>query len=212
MADTADSKSAGLTGREGSSPSSPTISTLTVTEFMNLPRHAGVRQELHHGKLFETALVKSLHTKMQDAFVEALNEVLDPAYKAIKEFPFRPLPEFEAWVADVAIVEKARWEATPEDDYFAGTPLLVIEILSPSNTASEMLDREQTCLSSGAIEFWLLDPKRRTVRTTSSHGQSRSYNGQTAISPYQQPAYISPSPAFFQKQPENFASLAALYV
>jgi len=54
----------------------------------------------------------------------------------------------------VAFVSTDRWEKT--DRYFEGAPEIVIEVLSPSNTAAEMMDKEQLCLENGAKEFWAL--------------------------------------------------------
>jgi Uma2 family endonuclease len=56
--------------------------------------------------------------------------------------PFRPLPEHELWAADVAYVSKERWEQIDPEDNLVGAPDLVIEVLSPSNTAAEINDRE----------------------------------------------------------------------
>ncbi len=120
---------------------------------------------------------KAIHTKLQDALTAALDEVIDADFEVDKEFPFQPLPEHECWVADVAVFDRARWDATPRNGYFAGVPQLVIEVLSPSNSASEMLDREQTCLSNGGRQFWLLDPDRRTVKVTTAEGVTRSFSG-----------------------------------
>lgn len=40
------------------------------------------------------------------------------------------------------------------DDYLRGAPDLIIEVLSPSNTATEICDKEKLCLENGAREFW----------------------------------------------------------
>ena len=143
---------------------------------MALPQPAaGVRHELHHGELVEMPPVKHLHTRTQRRLLEALSRILDPAFLVEKEFPFRPLSEYEVWVADVAVVDRARDQETPDDDYFRGVPEIVIEVLSPSNTASEMLEREAICLRHGAREFWLCDPFSRTVKVTTAEGRSRIY-------------------------------------
>ena len=155
---------------------------MTVAEFMNLPEPAGgFRQELHHGELFEMPPVKAIHTKLQNALVKALCSLSDARYEAIKELPFRPRAEHEVWVADVAVVDRAKWEATSNDDYFAGVPTIVIEVLSPSNTASEVFDRERMCLSNGGREFWVLDPRRQTIKVTTADGHTRSYSATEEI-------------------------------
>jgi len=41
-----------------------------------------------------------------------------------------------------------------------GSPELVIEVKSPSNTKDELHDRAMTTLAGdGAVEFWIVDPK-----------------------------------------------------
>jgi Uma2 family endonuclease len=102
---------------------------------------------------------------------------LNPAEHGVdKEFPFRPAPEYEVWVADVAIFSLALWEQTADDDYFCGVPAVVIEVLSPSNSASDMLDREETCLRHGGQEFWLVDPQRESVKVIRADGYSNIHD------------------------------------
>jgi Uma2 family endonuclease len=91
--------------------------------------------------------------------------------------PYRPLPEYEGWCADVAFVSKARWDSI--DRWLAGAPELVIDVLSPSNTAAELLEKEQICLENGAREFWIVDPKRRTVRVSTAGGHVTYKSGQS---------------------------------
>jgi Uma2 family endonuclease len=160
-----------------------TSALLSVAEFGRLPRPAGgIRQELHHGELFELPPVKKLHTKLQQRLVSLLAAVLRRAEHGIdKEFPFRPAPEYEVWIADVAVFSLAIWEQTAEDDYFRGVPAIVIEVLSPSNTASEMLDRESVCLRYGGQEFWLVDPQRESVKVIRADGYSSLYDAAGVI-------------------------------
>ncbi len=155
-----------------------TRTVLSVAEFARLPQAAGgVRQELHHGEVIELPPVKKLHTKLQRRLVELLQARVDPAAQAVdKEFPFRPTPELEVWIADVAVFSLTAWEETPDDDYFRGVPAVVVEVLSPSNTASEMLEREEMCLRHGGREFWLVDPQRESVKVVRAGGQSRTYD------------------------------------
>jgi len=141
-----------------------------------------VRQELHHGELVELPPVKKRHTKLQKHLVSLLEARLTPAeYGVDKEFPFRPAPEYEVWVADVALFGLALWEQTAADDYFRGVPAIVIEVLPPSNSASETLDREQICLRHGGREFWLVDPRRESVKVIRADGYSNVYDSTAAV-------------------------------
>ena len=148
---------------------------MTVEEFMALVPASDGRQELHHGQLVEMRPAKFLHTLTQRSIIEALHQVLDQRYLVEKEFPFRPTQEYEARVADVAVLDRARARSTPLDQYFSGVPEIVVEVLSPTNSASEMLDREAICLGHGGREFWLCDPVRQTVKVTTAAGFSRLY-------------------------------------
>src|ERR1700685_787267 len=81
---------------------------LSVAEFARLPQPVGgVRQELHHGELVELHPVEKVHTKLRKRLMSLLEAHLNPAEHGVnhgvdKEFPFRPAPEYEVWVADVA--------------------------------------------------------------------------------------------------------------
>ncbi len=160
-----------------------TSNLLSVAEFARLPRPAGgVRQELHHGELVELPPVKKRHTKLQKRLVALLEARLNPAeYGVDKEFPFRPAPEYEVWVADVALFSLLLWEQTADDDYFLGVPAIVIEVLSPRNNASEMMQREEICLVHGGKEFWLVDPQPETVKVIRVGGYATIHNGASMI-------------------------------
>lgn len=159
-----------------------TSTLLNVAEFARLRQPAGgVRQELHHGEVFELPPVKKLHTKLQKRLVSLVEASLrSTEFGVDKEFPFRPAAEYEVWVADVAVFSQRIWNETADDDYFRGVPAMVIEILSPSNTASEMLDREEVCLRHGGREFWLVDPERKSIKVIRADGSSTIHD-QTAV-------------------------------
>ena len=55
---------------------------------------------------------------------------------------------------------------------FLVAPDLVIEVLSPSNTMDEVLDRQNICLKNGCIAFWTVDPKRKSVMVTTADGKT----------------------------------------
>lgn len=162
-----------------------TSALLSVAEFARLPQPTGGgRQELHHGELVQLPPVKKLHTKLQKRLVSLLESYRDPAaYGVDKEFPFRPSPEYEVWIADVAMFSLSIWEETADDDYFRGVPAMVIEVLSPSNTASEMLEREEFCLSNGGQEFWLVDPLRECVKVVRADGYSSVHHLESSLPP-----------------------------
>ncbi|ODA38833.1 hypothetical protein DSBG_4387 [Desulfosporosinus sp. BG] len=44
-----------------------------------------------------------------------------------------------------------------------GTPVLVVEILSPSTRSKDMVDKLNTFMISGVREFWIVDPDQEII-------------------------------------------------
>jgi len=103
---------------------------------------------------------------------ELLTSLAEPGSYVDTEVAFRPLPEYELWVADVAYISAERFRQADPDDNIRGAPELVVEVLSPSNTAAEMLDRERVCLANGSREFWAVDPDRAQVKVSTPDGHT----------------------------------------
>jgi Uma2 family endonuclease len=51
----------------------------------------------------------------------------------------------------------------PKQGYFPGPPDLAVEVLSPHDTASEVLSKVQDWLDAGTASVWIADPERKTV-------------------------------------------------
>ncbi len=96
------------------------------------------------------------------------------------ELPFRALPENDLRVADVAFVTHERWREAGDDDLF-GAPDLTIEVLSPSNTASEIYEKIALCIENGCREFWVVDPRLRQVKVSTPDGLTRTYRSGESI-------------------------------
>jgi Uma2 family endonuclease len=154
-----------------------TTHLMTVAEYEQIPEtNAPFRYELHHGALVKVCHPKTRHHNTQWRLFELLAAQVGSAGFVRTEVAFRPLPEHEVWAADVAFVSKERWKQVDPDDYLRGAPELVIEVLSPSNTAEEMLDKEKTCLEGGCREFWVVNEKRRQVKVTTPDGVTKTYH------------------------------------
>ena len=65
--------------------------------------------------------------------------------------------------SDVCFYSNARLPESDDDDEKEVAPDLVVEVISPSNTRSEMLTKVQEYLNVGVLMVWLVYPKRRTV-------------------------------------------------
>jgi Uma2 family endonuclease len=145
----------------------------TFEEFEKIPNPPGHRYELRHGELCKVAFPKISHMEAQWQLRQLLQAAAGDGGKVHTEFPYRPLPEYECWCADVAYVPEARLETI--EDWLLGSPDLVIEVLSPSNTADEMLEKRKLCLENGSKEFWIVDMGRHQVEVSTPDGHSITY-------------------------------------
>ena len=146
---------------------------MTVEEFRSLPEgKGGVTFELRHGELVATTRPKIKHALIQHKTRDLLERLAELGSFVSVEMVFRPLPEYELWAADVGYLSKERNEKVDLDDNIHGAPDIVVEVLSPSNTAEELYDREQICLANGSKEFWVMDPDRRQVKVTTPDGRT----------------------------------------
>lgn len=149
---------------------------LTVSEFRQLPDPPGFRIELHNGEVIQVSPPKHKHFKIQQALRELLHRRLGQQGRVATEFPFIPGSDVEFRIADIAFITSIRFQSISDDDNLHGSPDLVVEVLSPSNTAAEMYEKERLCLASGALEFWVVDPNRDQVRVSSQSGPTRVYS------------------------------------
>ena len=152
---------------------------MTFAEFERLPNPPdGSRLELRHGEPNPVAPPKLDHTRVQWRIRRLLERAAADVGVVEKEIGFR-VGEHNYRIADVAYVSKARWDVAA--DYFDGPPEIVVEVLSPSNTATELNEKEKLCLENGSLEFWLVDPDLKIVRVSTPDGCSITYRSGQSI-------------------------------
>ncbi len=155
---------------------------ITVEEFRALPRPVGsFDYELHEGVLVPVTRPKLKHAVVQGRIRDLLRPLAPTGSYIEIEMAFRAKAEFELRVADVGYLCPERWACWDPEDNIHGAPDIVVEVLSPSNSAAEMYAKEQLCLETGASEFWVVDPKQSQVRVTSLTAPVRVYKSGQAI-------------------------------
>jgi Uma2 family endonuclease len=142
---------------------STSTTLVTVEEYLRLPEPGSGHYELHHGEVVLMPPPKWGHEEIQDKVQEIFKRLLDKLGRARMEMSFRPTAEYEVWRADVGVVLNNRASCTDLDGYLQGAPDLVVEVLSPSNTAEEINEKMAICLENGCSSFWIIDPKRKEV-------------------------------------------------
>ena len=149
---------------------------VTVEEFRKLPEDSGpVYHELRHGEGVSVARPKYKHYTIQRRIRRLLDQLQPPGGLVDIEFAFRPVAEHELRVADVAYVRAERERSIDSEDHLTGAPDIVIDILSPSNTAAEVYEKEKLCLEHGAEKFWVVDPDRHQVKVSTPDGHTITY-------------------------------------
>jgi Uma2 family endonuclease len=146
-----------------------TIATLlTAEDLLNLPpdnmRHELVRGELttmaptsdEHGSRAARITVRVGHfieeNKLGEYFVAETGFLLARKPDTVRA------PDF----AFVARERMARQGFTKK--FWPGAPDFVVEVLSPSDSASEVLEKIDEWLSAGTRLVWLVDPQKKTIR------------------------------------------------
>jgi Uma2 family endonuclease len=148
---------------------------VTFAEFDQIPNPPDAIYELHHGKLVKVVYPEFRHVRTRCQLRRLLEGVSESAANVVvvDKMPFRPLPEYEGWRADLAFLSKARWDSI--DEYLFGAPELVIEVLSRSGAGAEVLEKRRLCLENGSREFWVVDPMRGQVEISTPDGHTVAY-------------------------------------
>lgn len=76
-------------------------------------------------------------------------------------------------VPDVAFVSAARLSQVRTKGYPAVSPDLAVEVLSPSNSATEMIQKVDEYLKAGSRLVWIVDPETRSVTVWTKDGAAR---------------------------------------
>lgn len=143
-------------------------SVVTWSEFLRLPERPenAKRYELHDGEVVIVPPPRPLHLKVQRRLLDLLDPLGRRRGIVTMEFPYRPAPNLQYWVADLAFVPRAEWDAIPPDHYPVYTPPFIVEVLSPSNTAEKINRQRMLAMSAGTKEFWVVDAEQKTVHVT----------------------------------------------
>jgi Uma2 family endonuclease len=162
---------------------------MTFEEFERLPNPSDGVYELFHGEPITVSYPKNPHVQAQWQLRQLLQAAAGDSGRVYTEFPYRPLPEYECWGADVAYLPQVRWEMI--ENWFFGAPDLVIEVLSPSNTMATLRDKRKICLENGSLEFWVVDTNLHEVEVSTPDGRAIVYKSGQDI------------PLFFVENPEG---------
>lgn len=124
--------------------------------------------ELRRGKVLTMSPAGSEHGDIALAIGSRIRVFVDDhelgcAYAAETGFLLSRNPD-TVRAPDVGFVTKERLKAQQNSSkFFEGAPDLAVEVLSPSNTQVEMMDKVADFLNAGSRLVWIINPARRSV-------------------------------------------------
>lgn len=139
-------------------PLMPRQTEWTVDDLDDLPDD-GLQYELADGVLLVTPSPRPRHQRMLGRlYVRLVAACPDDLEVFLAPFDFRP-SRVTSLQPDVMVVRRA----DVDDVALQGTPLLVVEILSPSTRAKDLVLKRSLYAEAGVPSYWVLDPVEATV-------------------------------------------------
>jgi hypothetical protein len=86
---------------------------MTFEEYAKIPDPPEHKNELHHGELVKVPFPLFGHFRTQAQLRKLLELNAGDEFVVTTVLPYKPMPEYECWGADVACLSKARWDAIP---------------------------------------------------------------------------------------------------
>ena len=124
------------------------------------------------------------HARIQKRLVRQLEDFLQSQYEVLAEISLS-IAENKV-IPDVAVFAAGDLPDSLGPDYtaVAVVPRTAIEILSPTQVISELLDKAARYFAAGVQSYWLVVPELRAVAVYSAPRQYKYfYNGDTLLDP-----------------------------
>jgi Uma2 family endonuclease len=141
------------------------VQDLTLSEFLHLPETQPA-SEFIHGKVIQKSMPQEEHSRLQYKFCWTVNEVAESSQVALAFLLLRCVFEGNAIVPDVAVF---RWNRIPRTESgrvanrFDSYPDWAVEILSPEQSTTKVLENLLLCSMAGTELGWLIDAKEETI-------------------------------------------------
>ena len=168
-------------------PASP----LTLDKFLQIPETEPA-SEFIDGQIFQKPMPQGQHSRLQRKLLNFINQTAEPENIA-EAFPeLRCTFGGRSIVPDIAVFRCDRIPVNDQDDIanaFDSSPDWTIEILSPDQSTTRVIDNILHCLENGCAMGWLINPQERSVMVYPAERQPRILR---------QPEALIPAPAFLE--------------
>jgi Uma2 family endonuclease len=153
--------------------------TITADELFRM-RDDGYRYELVAGRLRKMTPAGALHGVIGSRLGAAISAHVDlhhlgVVFSADTGFKLATDPD-TVRAPDVAFVARARIPASGlPTGYWSGPPDLAVEVLSPTDRRSEIDEKIEEYLQTGARQVWFVDPSARRVTIHRANAAPESF-------------------------------------
>ena len=158
-------------------------SQLSLTEFLNLPETKPA-QEYSQGQISAKPMPKGRHSRLQTRLATELNRVAEPDKIALAFTELRCTFADRSLVPDISVFSWERIPLNPQGeiaDSFSLAPNWAIEILSPEQSSTQVIEKILFCLDNGTELGWLIDPEMRSVMTFQPQQQPQFHQGEVIL-------------------------------
>lgn len=138
---------------------------LTLIEFLQLPETKPANEYIN-GQIYQKPMPKGKHSRLQTRFSAEINLVAEPDRIASAFTELRCTFGGRSIVPDITVFS---WQRIPLDangeieNTFEINPDWTIEILSPEQSPTRIIDKILFCLNHGTELGWLIDPQEKLV-------------------------------------------------
>jgi len=142
--------------------------TVSYEEFMEIYEKSDSRMEYINGEIWLMASPSMSHQEI----LGNLHVIFKQYFKGKKCKPFLAPFDVHFRKADIDVPDVMQPDLlvicdaegnVNEKNKYMGTPTLVLEILSDSTRSKDMVYKLNTYLTSGVGEYWIVDPKSRSI-------------------------------------------------
>lgn len=144
---------------------------LTYQDYLEIPEEPGYRFEILDGILIKEPSPSVIHQRASrklQRILEDYFEKVDPEGEVF-DAPLDVTPlEFNVVQPDLFYVSGEQ-QLIVKEDRIDGSPVLVVEILSPSSARKDRLQKMRIYQKAEVKHYWLVDPKEKTLECFALH-------------------------------------------
>jgi Uma2 family endonuclease len=155
----------------------------TVEQLARMPEN-GVRHEIDRGELIEMTRPNSRHGRLQVRLSALLYNYVEARKlgEVYSETGFILSSEPDTLRGpDIAFVRSERIPQVPEQGWPRLGPDLVVEIVSPSETARQIDRKVHQYLAAGTMAVWVIYPDTQSVHVFEPNGVARGVEGSAVL-------------------------------